>query len=85
MFGFIFGRRLAQAGSVPAFVTGFFVPMFGFFSIFGMAMFLGSSFEGEEMRDATIYLFGASSLLTLLALFAWPRAFFTMLVYCFNA
>ncbi len=85
LFGFIFGRRLAQAGTGPAFITGFFVPMFGFFSIVGMAMFLGSSFEGEEMRDATIYLFGAASLLSLLALFAWPRAFFTMLFYSISA
>lgn len=85
LFGFIFGRRLAQTGSVPTFITGFFVPMFGFFSIIGMAMFLGSSFEGEEMKDAATYLFGAASLLSLLALFAWPRAFFTLLLYGISA
>ena len=80
VFGFLFGRRLSRSRGTPRFVTGFFVPMFGFFAIMAAAVFVGR-LEGREMYDALTYVFYAGPVLSLLALFAWPRAFVAMLGY----
>ena len=37
------------------------------------------------MKAAATYLFGAALLFSLLALFAWPRAFFALLFYSITA
>lgn len=81
VFGFLFGRRLSQSGGAPRFVTGFFVPMFGFFAMVGAVFVVWKQFEGQEMRVALTYLFYGAPALSLLALFAWPRAFVALLAY----
>ncbi|MFT7536064.1 MAG: hypothetical protein ACI85K_002018 [Hyphomicrobiaceae bacterium] len=81
VFGFLFGRRLSQSGGAPRFVTGFFVPMFGFFAIMGAAFAIGAQFEGQEMLRALTYFLYGAPVLSLLALFAWPRAFVALLAY----
>lgn len=81
VFGFLFGRRMSQSGGVPRFVTGFFVPMFGFFAMMGAVFAIGAQFEGQEMHRALTYFFYGAPVLSLLALFAWPRAFVALLAY----
>ena len=81
VFGILFGRRLSQSGAVPRFVTGFFVPMFGFFAIVLAAIWIEDAFAGEDLQSATNYLFLGAPIMSLLALFAWPRAFASLLVY----
>jgi hypothetical protein len=85
VFGWLIGRRLAQTGGAPRLVAGFFVPMFAFLVILGAAGFIGSSFEREEMRRALNYLFVGAPIMSLLALFAWPRAFVALLIYAIAA
>jgi hypothetical protein len=80
VFGFMFGRRLAQAGR-PAFVASFFVPAFGVVALIGAGVYLGTQFEGEELRKWMGYLVYLGPALALLALFAWPRAFLANLGY----
>ena len=80
-FGFLFGRRLAQAGSRTPFVAAFFVPMFAWLALVAAAMYLVTSFEGEALREHGLYLLWGGPVLALLALFAWPRAFLTNLTY----
>tara|TARA_R110002072_G_scaffold4174_5_gene29511 strand:+ start:13861 stop:14505 length:645 start_codon:yes stop_codon:yes gene_type:complete len=81
VFGLLIGRRLSRSGGVPSFVAGFFVPMFGFSAIMGAAVFVGARFEGQELLEAMTYLFYCAPVLSLLALFAWPRAFVALLAY----
>ena len=81
VFGFLFGRRLAQSGGVPRFVTGFYVPMFGFSAMMGAAFVLQEQFQGDQLRTALTYFFYWAPALSLLALFAWPRAFVALLAY----
>ena len=81
VFGFLFGRRLAQSGGAPRFVTGFYVPMFGFSAMMGAAFVLQEQFQGEGLRAALTYFFYWAPVVALLALFAWPRAFVALLAY----
>ena len=84
LFGFAFGRRLA-AGGRPAFVASFFVPMFGLMALLGTGLFVFHEYEGQALRDALGYVVYAGPALALLALFAWPRAFFANLGYALLA
>jgi hypothetical protein len=47
----------------------------------GAVFVVGKQFEGQEMRVALTYLFYGAPALSLLALFAWPRAFVALLAY----
>lgn len=79
--GLLFGRRLAQGGGAPTFVAGFFVPMFGFLALM-VSMFIANSyFEGGELLEVMGYLMLGAPVLSLLALFVWPRAFVAMVAY----
>ncbi len=80
-FGLLFGRRLAQAGSRPPFVSGFFVPMFAWLVLLAAAGFVVATLEGKELRDKMSYLLFGGPALAMLGLFAWPRAFVTNLTY----
>ncbi|MBL8735003.1 MAG: hypothetical protein JNL12_01120 [Planctomycetes bacterium] len=80
VFGFLLGRRLAAAGK-PPFVASFFVPAFGFVAMVGAGVFVLHHFDGDELKAAMQWLWIGSPCLALLALFAWPRAFFATLAY----
>lgn len=80
VFGFVFGRRLAHAGR-PPFVASFFVPGFGLVALLGAGVYLFTQFEGGELRNWLGYFVYLGPALALLALFAWPRAFFANLGY----
>jgi hypothetical protein len=80
VFGFLLGRRLAAAGK-PPFVASFFVPAFGFVAMVGAGVFVLHHFDGDELQAAMQWLWIGSPCLALLALFAWPRAFFATLAY----
>lgn len=81
VFGFLFGRRLARSGSGAKFVPGFFVPMFAWLAlVFGLG-YVATQHEGDQMRDGFTYLFVVGPILSLLALFVWPRAFVVCLAY----
>lgn len=80
-FGFLFGRRLAQAGSRPPFVAAFFVPMFGLLALIAGTALVFTTFEGEALREKAVYVAYGGPVLALLGMFAWPRAFATTLVY----
>ena len=84
VFGFAFGRRLA-AGGKPPFVSSFFVPMFGLVAIAGAAAYVFGHLEGAELQGALRWLLYGSAGASLLALFAWPRAFFVNLAYGLSA
>jgi hypothetical protein len=81
VFGFLFGRRIAQAGGRPPFVSSFFVPMFGFLALFAAVGYVARELPAESMREATGYLRWGGPVLSLLALFAWPRVFAVNLLY----
>jgi hypothetical protein len=81
VFGFLFGRRLAQAAGRPPFVASFFVPMFGFVVLVGVAGYVGSTLKGADLLQAGTWVAIGAPILSLLALFAWPRAFVTLLAY----
>lgn len=85
VFGFLFGRNLSRSGAAPRFVTGFFVPMFGFLATMAGGAVIGAQFEGQEMRDALTWFFYVAPAFALLALFAWPRAFVVLLGYALFA
>jgi hypothetical protein len=85
VFGFLFGRRLAQIASPPPFVKRFYVPMFAFLVLIGTAGDVGSQLKGESLRTAFGYIVYGAPLLALLGLFAWPRAFVANLVYALCA
>jgi len=81
LFGFLFGRRLAQGGSKPPFVASFFVPMFGVaVLVAAVALILGPG-RSEDLRANFHYLVNGAPIVALLALFAWPRACFVNLAY----
>jgi len=79
--GLLLGRRLAQGGGAPKFVAGFFVPMFGFLMLMASMGMLGDNFEGEQLIEVMDYVMLGAPVLSLLALFVWPRAFVAMLAY----
>jgi hypothetical protein len=81
IFGFLFGRRLAKSGSVPRFVTSFFVPMFAALALFFAGVYCNSQFEAQELRDALRYVYFGGPVLALAGLFVWPRAFTACLLY----
>lgn len=81
VFGFLFGRRVAQAGDKPPFVASFFVPMFALLVLLGAAGYVGRELEGEALQQAVGYLAYGAPVLSLLALFAWPRMFVVNLLY----
>ncbi len=85
VFGFLFGRRLAQSGSKPRFVAAFFVPMFAFLLLVGAAAYAGARLEGDALATAFGWLLWGGPALSLLALFAWPRAFAALLCYALLA
>jgi len=92
LFGFLFGRRLAQGGSRPPFVASFFVPLFGLAAIVAAGVLIGSRAgsdgsqpSGEDLRVYTQYLLNGAPIVALLALFAWPRACFVNLAYAVMA
>lgn len=80
LFGIWFGRRLAQVGAAPRFVTGFFVPMFGLCAIVLAATWI-LQHGGDDVATGFRYLAIGAPIFALLALFAWPRAFAVSLVY----
>lgn len=79
--GLLFGRRLAQGGGAPKFVAGFFVPMFGFSVLMASIVSVNNYFEGEQLVEAMGYVMLGAPVLSLLALFVWPRAFVAMVAY----
>lgn len=79
--GLLFGRRLAQGGGAPKFVAGFFVPMFGFLAMMVTLATAGERFEGDDLLQFMDYVMIGAPILSLLALFVWPRAFVTLLAY----
>lgn len=81
VFGFLFGRRLAAAGNRPPFVSSFFVPMFGLSVMVGALAYANGSMSGQALRDAMQYAVYGGPVVAVLALFAWPRAFFANLGY----
>lgn len=81
IFGFLFGRRLAQAGSRPAFVAAFFVPMFAWVCLVAVGGYAAIALDGDRVLDLGHYVVYGGPVLLLLALFVWPRAFVTNLVY----
>ena len=81
VFGFLFGRRLAQQGSRPPFVPAFFVPMFGLLLLAGAGGYMRKELAGEALRTGFSWLLWAGPVLALLGLFAWPRAFVANLAY----
>lgn len=81
IFGFLFGRRLAQAGSSPPFLSGFFVPMFAWLLLLGTSGLILTTFEGEELREKLRYVLLGGPVLALLGVIAWPRAFCINLAY----
>jgi len=81
LFGFLFGRRLAQGGGRPPFIASFFVPMFGCAALMVAGFFVSTKFVGKELLEVMGYFTYGGPALALLALFAWPRAFATLLVY----
>jgi len=85
LFGFVFGRRLAQGGSRPPFVASFFVPLFGVAVIVAAAILIGTQYRGEELRANLQYLVNGAPVVALLGLFAWPRACLVNLAYAVMA
>jgi hypothetical protein len=83
--GFLLGRRMSQSGGVPRFVTGFFVPMFSFFAQLIASVLVFANLEGDELLAASHYIYWGSWIASLLALFAWPRAFVVLLIYAISA
>jgi hypothetical protein len=81
LFGLLFGRRLAQGGSHVPFVGAFFVPLFALVVLCAGTWLFLTMFQGDEMRDKARYFVWVGPGLALLALFAWPRAFATNLLY----
>jgi hypothetical protein len=81
VFGFLFGRRAAQAGGRPPFVASFFVPMFAFLALVVAMILIGGRLEGDALRAALPWVAIGGPVLSLLALFAWPRMFVVMLLY----
>jgi hypothetical protein len=85
VFGFLFGRRLAQIASPPPFVKRFYVPMFALLALVGWVGYVGAELKGELLRAAMGYVVYGAPLLALLGLFAWPRAFVANLLYALCA
>ncbi|MDO8348647.1 MAG: hypothetical protein Q7T30_00305 [Planctomycetota bacterium] len=85
LFGFLFGRRVAQGGSRPPFVASFFVPMFGLAAIVAAIAVIGTQCKGEDLRTYGNYLVNGAPIVALLALFAWPRVCFVNLAYAMMA
>jgi hypothetical protein len=85
VFGFLFGRRLAQAGAKPAFVASFFVPMFGVGALVAAGIWVYSHSTGPELEERARYLAYGGGLVALLGLFSWPRAFCVLLCYAILA
>lgn len=81
VFGFLFGRRLAQGGHRPGSSVGLFAPLVGAAVLLGVAMYVGSRYEGTQLRDAGRWLPYVGGGLALLGLFSWPRAFVANLGY----
>ena len=81
VFGFLFGRRAAQTGGRPPFVASFFVPMFALCVLLFAGGYIGEKMDGPAMREAMQYVFWGAPVLSLLALFSWPRMYLIMLVY----
>ena len=81
LFGFLFGRRAAHAGSRPPFLAAFAVPLAGAATVVGAAAWIGTQLQGAELQQwMTKVAFGAPAV-ALLALFVWPRVFFVTLAY----
>lgn len=81
VFGFLFGRRLAQAGSQAPFVAAFFVPMFAWVCLVSVGGYAVSVLEGDRLLEVAQWILYGGPLLLLSALFAWPKAFVTNLLY----
>jgi len=81
VFGILFGRRLAKAGTKPPFVTSFFVPMFAAVGLFGAAAYCAGQLQDENLREKVQYVYYAGPVVALLGLLAWPRAFMACLSY----
>ncbi len=85
VFGFLFGRRVAQATGRPPFVASFFVPMFGFVVLLAGVGYIARELSPESMRAAMDHVVWGAPVLSLLALFAWPRVFAVNLLYALLA
>lgn len=81
LFGFLFGRRAAQAGSRPPFLAAFAVPLLGLAAIIAAVGWLGTKLQGQELYDGMATLFAVAPAVALLGLFVWPRVFFVTLAY----
>lgn len=82
IFGFWFGRRLAVSGKGPGRLgRAALLPLLGLLALMGSLMYVGSSYQGEELRTMMGYFGFLGPGLALLALFGWPAAFVTNLVY----
>ncbi len=85
VFGFLFGRRAAQAGSRPPFLAAFAVPLCGAGAVLGAAAWMGTQLAGAELQSWMTRLAYGAPLVALLALFVWPRVFFVLLAYALLA
>lgn len=81
VFGFLFGRRAAQAGSRPAFLAAFAVPLLGLAAIIAAIGWIGTKLQGQALYDGMSTLFCVAPAVALLGLFVWPRVFVVTLAY----